>query len=154
MICSTRVKLTPQISLGFNGQCEAAFRFYERCLNGTISFILAWGNSPAAADAPPDWASKIYHATLKIGDGAITGADLPPDRYEQPKGFQIVLQMDDAMAAERVFQSLAENGKVVMPLQETFWAARFGAVVDQFGISWSINCEKGRRLKTVTLVSP
>ncbi|HWW84468.1 MAG TPA: VOC family protein [Vicinamibacterales bacterium] len=136
------MKLTPQISLAFNGQCEAAFRFYERCLNGSIRFILQWGNSAAAADAPSDWASKIYHATLEIGGSAIAGGDLPPDRYEQPRGFQIILQMDDAMAAERVFQSLAENGKIVMPLQETSWAARYGALIDQFGISWGINCEK------------
>jgi PhnB protein len=136
------MKLTPQISLAFNGQCEAAFRFYEQCLNGTITFMLTWGNSPMAADAPPGWDTKIAHATLKIGDTAIAGSDVPPDRYQQPKGFEVVLQMDDAVAAERVFQTLAERGRIAMPLQETFWATRFGVLVDQFGIPWSINCER------------
>jgi PhnB protein len=135
------MKLNLHISLVFNGRCEAAFRFYERCLNGTIAFVLTWGNSPMAADAPPGWDAKIFHATLKIGDTVVTGADLPPGRYEQPKGFSVVLQMDDPGTAERVFQALAENARIEMPLQETFWASRFGALIDQFGIPWSINCE-------------
>ena len=135
------MKLNLHISLGFNGQCEAAFRLYEECLSGTIAYKLTWGNSPAAADAPPGWDAKIYHATLKIGDTAIAGGDVPPDQYEPPKGFQILLNMDDPVAAERVFHALAENGKIAMPLQETFWARRFGVLVDQFGIPWSINCE-------------
>jgi PhnB protein len=136
------MKLNAHISLAFNGECEAAFRLYEQCLNGTIAFMLTWGNSPAAADAPPGWDAKIYHATLKIGGTVVTGSDLPPDRYEQPKGFSVVLEMDDPVAAERIFQALAENGTIGMRLQETFWAGRFGALVDRFGIPWVIDCEK------------
>jgi hypothetical protein len=92
-------------------------------------------DGPAAGSRDPK-ASTSNHPVY------LMGGDMPPDRYQQPRGFQIVLQMDDAVAAERVFQSLAENGKIVMPLQETFWAARFGVLVDQFGRSWSINCER------------
>ncbi len=136
------MKLNVQISLSFNGQCEAAFRFYERCLNGTLAFLLTWGDSPMAAQAPPGWDAKVAHATLRIGGTEISGSDVPPDRYEEPKGFQVVLQMDDPAAAERVFNALAENARIAMPLQETFWAIRFGVLVDQFGIPWSINCEK------------
>ncbi len=136
------MKLNPHISLAFNGQCEAAFRFYEQCLNGTIAFMLTWGDSPMSAGAPPGWNAKIAHATLKIGDTVITGSDVAPAGYQQPKGFEVVLQMDDPVAAERVFQALAEKGTIAMPLQETFWASRFGVLVDQFGIPWSINCER------------
>jgi PhnB protein len=136
------MRLNPHISLTFNGRCEAAFRSYEKCLNGTIQFMLTWGNSPAAGEAPPGWNEKIYHATLKVGDTVITGGDVAPDRYEQPRGFSIVLEMNDPVAAERVFEALAENGRIEMPLQETFWAGRFGALIDQFGIPWIINCEK------------
>lgn len=136
------MKLKTTISLMFNGQCEAAFRVYERCLNGSIAFMLTWGDSPAAVDAPPGWEAKIYHATLRIGETAIMGGDLPANRYHPPKGFSLVLEMDDAQTAERIFRTLSENGRIEMPLQETFWASRFGAVVDQFGIPWSINCER------------
>jgi len=134
--------LKPHVSIHFNGQCEAAFRFYERCLNGAVTFMLTWGNSPAAAEAPADWGEKIYHATLNIGDFVVTGGDQPSDRYEKPQGFSIVLQMNDAAAAERIFHTLAENGKIGMALQETFWAGRYGALVDRFGIAWEINCER------------
>src|SRR6185295_5034299 len=101
------MNLDLHISLAFNGQCEAAFRLYEQCLNGTIAYMLTWGNSPAAAEAPPGWDTKICHATLKIGGTEIAGGDVLPQRYEQPKGFQILLNMDDPVAAERVFDALA-----------------------------------------------
>jgi len=136
------MNLSLKISIAFNGQCEAAFRFYEQCLSGTITYMLTWGNSPVAAEAPPGWHTKIYHATLQIGDAAITGGDPPPDRYKKPEGFSFLLGMDDSVAAERVFQALAENGRIEMPLQKTFWAVRFGMVVDRFGIPWMVNCEQ------------
>ena len=79
------MKLNTTISLMFDGQCEAAFRVYERCLNGSIAFMLTWSDSSAAADAPPDWEAKIYHATLKLGETTIMGGDVPPDRYEPAK---------------------------------------------------------------------
>lgn len=133
--------LEPHISLSFDGHCEAALRFYAQHLNGTITYMLRYGGSPMAEYAPPDWGQKVAHATLKIGDTVITGADLPPGRYESPRGFEIVLPMSDPALAERLFQALSENGVILMPLQETFWALRFGVLTDQFGIRWSINCE-------------
>jgi PhnB protein len=142
------MKLHPHLSIMFNGQCEAAFRFYERCLNGTLAYLLTWGDSPASSGVPPDWRTKIYHATLKVGDTEISGGDQPADRYEAPKGFSIVLDMDDPAAADRIFEALSENGRITMPLRETFWAARFGAVVDQFGLSWTINCESSDARRT------
>jgi PhnB protein len=136
------MKVNPHISLAFKGQCEAAFRFYERCLSGTIASMFTWGNSPVAADAPPGWDAKVLHAALRVGDTVVMGSDVPPHQYEQPKGFSVLLNIDDPVDAERVFHVLAENGTIEMPIQETFWAIRFGVVVDQFGIPWSINCER------------
>ena len=135
------MKLSPQLSLSFDGQCEAAFRCYERCLNGTITFMLRWGDSPAAAEVPSSWYANIYHATLSVGGFVLIGSDLPADRYEPPRGFELVLQMDDPSAADRVFEALADGGTIQMPLQQTFWASRFGVLVDRFGIRWSITCE-------------
>jgi PhnB protein len=128
--------------LAFNGQCEAAFRLYEQCLGGKIVMLLTWGNSPIADQAPPEWANKICHATLTVGENVLSGADAPPAQYEAPRGFQIQLNLPDPAEAERIFQALAENGTVQMPLQETFWAARYGHLVDSFGIPWAINCER------------
>ncbi len=129
--------------LSFNGDCEAAFKFYEKCLDGKITFMMPYEGTPIANQVPAEWRNKIGHATLKVGDGLLQGADVPPDRYEHSKGFCVALGLKDPVEAERLFHALAENGKVQMPLQETFWAVRFGTLVDRFGIPWIINCEKG-----------
>jgi len=71
------------------------------------------------------------------------GGDAPPERYEKPQGFAVGIHADNAAEAERIFKALAENGRVEMPLQETFWAIRFGMLVDRFGIPWLVNCGKG-----------
>jgi PhnB protein len=134
------MKLTPH--LVFNGQCEAAFKFYEQCFDGKIVTMVTWGNSPMASQAPPGYSDKILHATLAIGDNVLAGADALPGQYEKPKGFYVVIGLDDAVDAERIFTALAENGTVQMPIQKTFWAIRFGVVTDQFGIPWEINCEQ------------
>jgi PhnB protein len=134
------MQLNPYLT--FNGQCEAAFKFYERCLAGKIEMMLTFGNSPMANQVSAEWRNKIMHARLIMGDKVLMGSDAPPDRYEVPKGFSVSLSVDDPAEAERVFHALAEKGTVQMPIQETFWAVRFGALVDRFGIPWMVNCEK------------
>ncbi len=126
--------------LSFNGQCAAAFGFYEQCLGGNIVMMMTYGNSPLADQAAPDWRDKILHATFAVGDQILTGGDEPPGRYEAPRGFSLLLNVDAPEEADRVFAALAENGEVHMPLTETFWARRFGMLVDQFGTPWTINC--------------
>jgi PhnB protein len=128
--------------LYFDGQCEAAFKFYEKCLDGKIEGIFPFGASPMAKDVPADWQNKVMHATLVIGDQTLMGADAPPDRYQKPEGFSVSIGLKDVAKAERIFKSLSEGATVTMPIQETFWAARFGMLTDQFGIPWMINCEK------------
>jgi PhnB protein len=135
------MNLNPCINLSFDGQCEAAFKFYERCLNGKITFMLTWGNSPMAKDAPPEWSSKIAHATLVVGNTRLQGADPAPGSYESPRGFCIMLQPSEP-DAERLFTELADGGTARVPLQQTFWTLRFGVLTDRFGIPWAINCEK------------
>jgi len=133
--------LNPCINLPFDGQCEAAFKFYERCLNGKITFMLTWGNSPIAKDAPPEWSRKIVHATLVVGDVRLQGSDAAPGSYAPPRGFVIVLNPRKG-EAERLFTELAEGGIVRIPLKETFWADRYGEVTDRFGIPWAISSAK------------
>ena len=137
------MRIEPRISLVFNGECDAAFTLYQRCLGGTVMFRLTWGDSPMADQAPAEWRDKILHATLTVGGTAFSGADVLPGVYERPQGFQVQLNLDDAAAAERIFKQLADGGLVTVHLQQTFWAQRFGAVVDRFGIPWGINCESG-----------
>jgi PhnB protein len=132
------LKLNPHLT--YNGQCEAAFQLYERCLGGKIVTMLSYGNSPMADQVPTDWRGKIVHATLTVGASVLYGADVLPEQYQTPSGINMVLGLDSPAEAERIFQALSEGGTVQMPLQKTFWAVRFGTLVDRFGISWEINC--------------
>jgi PhnB protein len=128
--------------LTFNGDCEAAFKFYERCLGGKIEFMMTNGKSPMAEQVPPERLGQIMHARLSLGADALMGSDAPPNLYERPAGFSVTLSVGGPVEAERVFDALAENGKVKMPLQQTLWSVRFGMVVDRFGIPWMVNCEQ------------
>ena len=124
----------------FAGQCEAAFTFYAKCLGGKIEEMLPHEGTPAADGMPPEWRKKILHARMRLGDGILMGSDAPPAQQEKPQGFSVSLLVKQPAEAERIFHALAENGTVGMPIEETFWAARFGMFVDQFGIPWMINC--------------
>lgn len=128
--------------LNFNGNCEAAFKFYEQCLGGKIVGIMTHKEAPSAEHIPAEWQDKIMHACLNLNDRLLMGSDSPPGYFEPPQGFFVQLSIENPAEAERIFYALAENGKVKMPFEQTFWAHRFGMLVDQFGIPWMINCEK------------
>ena len=127
--------------LSFKGDCEAAFKFYEQNLGAQLGALFRYGGSPMAGDVSADWSDKIMHGSLTLGGQVLMGGDVAPDRYEEPKGISLSLQINNTAEAERVFHALAQGGRVVMPLEKTFWAALFGMIVDRFGIPWLINCE-------------
>ena len=127
--------------LNFNGQCEAAFKFYEQCLGGKIVTMMTHGDSPIAKEVPPAWHSAIMHASLAVDDIVVLMAsDRPPDQHSETKGSWVSIHIDDAAKGERIFKALVEGGTVQMPFTETFWAAGFGMLVDRFGTPWMINC--------------
>ena len=73
-----------------------------------------------AKDVPADWSEKIMHGSVTVGGQVLMGADVAPERYEEPKGFSLSLHLKSAVEAERMFHELAGNGRVVMPLEKTF----------------------------------
>jgi PhnB protein len=127
--------------LSFNGQCEEALTLYERVLGGKLGNIFRYAGTPLAHQVPTDWQDKVMHGSVTVGGQELMGADVAPDRSEAPKGFSLSIQIKDATEAERIFRELSQGGNVVMPLEKTFWAERFGMLVDRFGIPWMINCE-------------
>jgi len=131
--------------LSFDGQCEAAFRHYEKVFGGTIlMMMMRHADAPADAGVPqtPDTATRIMHARLKVGDRLLMGGDAPPRSASKPQGFCVSIQVDDPVDAERIFRELGEGGVVQMPIGETFLARRFGMLIDKFGTPWMVNCEK------------
>ena len=126
----------------FNGQCEAAFKFYAKVFGGKIEAMMPHKGSPAEGHVPAEWRDKILHARMTIGEQLLMASDAPPGRFEKPQGFSVSLNISDPAEAERVFNELAKDGKIQMPFTQTFWAHRFGMAVDRFGIPWMVNCEK------------
>ena len=124
----------------FNGHCEAAMRFYEKCLGGKITMIMTYEGSPGAEHVPAAMAKQIIHATLAVGDFQLQASDCPPDQYKKPQGFSVTLQIGDLTKAEATFKALADGGKITMPFAKTFWAKGFGVADDKFGIPWMVNC--------------
>jgi PhnB protein len=100
------------------------------------------GRISHAQKTAADLLGKILHARMLIGDYALMGSDAPPDHYAKPQGFSVSLTVKDPAEADRIFTELGQDGDVAMPIQKTFWAARFGMVTDRFGIPWMIHCEQ------------
>ena len=138
--------------LMFNGQCEAAFKFYQQCLGGTIQAMLKFSDAPKGEDAqagcgelPPGSEDLIMHACLLLDGQMLMASDTPPHcPYEGVKGCAVSLNVDSIAEAERIFAALSDNGTVQMRLGTTFWAARFGMCIDRFGVRWMINCEANK----------
>lgn len=127
--------------LNFNGNCEEAFRFYEKHLGGKIESIHTFAGSPMENQLPPEWGNKVMHIRMKVGATVLMGSDAPGGRYQAPQGFSVSLNLKDAAEADKVYQALSADGAIKMPIQQTFWAARFAMFTDRFGIPWMINCE-------------
>jgi PhnB protein len=128
--------------LFFKGNCEEAFTFYAKLLNGKIEAMLKHEGTPAAEHTPPEWMQKILHARLVIGDQVLMASDAPPGHQQPTGGYSVSLQVSTVEEAARVFNGLADGGKVNMPLGETFFAKSFGMLVDRFGTPWMVNCPR------------
>ena len=128
--------------LNFNGLCAAAFTFYAQCLGGKIVMMQTHGESAMKDHVPADWHDKIMHARLAVGGRVLMGSDAPPSHYAAPQGMYVSISVAFPAEAERIFNALAEHGKVSMPFQKTFWSSGFGMLVDRFGIPWMVNCEQ------------
>jgi PhnB protein len=128
--------------LTFNGNCEEAFKFYAKVLNAKIDAMVPHAGTPAEEHVSPEWRSKIMHACMSIGDTKLMASDASSEHFDESKGISVALHPKTPAEAERIFSALSEGGTVKMPIQETFWATRFGMLTDRFGTPWMINCDK------------
>lgn len=126
--------------VNFPGSCAEAFRFYEQHLGAKIGTMMTHGQAPDPTPVKPEWKDAVLHARLSIGETELMGADIPS--AEPMRSAYLSLLVDTDAEAERVFSALADGGQVFMPLQETFFASRFGQVRDRFGVNWMILHER------------
>jgi PhnB protein len=133
-----------QASLGFYGRTEEAVDFYSRTIEAKILFMMRFGESPVAAQFPPGLEEKIFHATFRIGAAEIMASDCGCERLPNGTGFAgfaLVLRADTPEKAEQFFAALSEGGRIQIPMVKTFFAERYGIVIDRFGVSWKVMVE-------------
>jgi PhnB protein len=125
--------------LNFNGNCREAFEFYAKTLNGNIDAMFTHGETPAAEHVGPEQQETIMHARMTAGDVVLMGSDAPIGVPVSAGGMYISLHVDSAAEADRIFGALSDGGKVIMPIEKTFWAERFGMLNDRYGTPWMVN---------------
>ena len=123
------------VYLNYPGECENAFRFYEKHLGGRITMMMRHSEQPGSR-VPPEWKNKILHAKLELGGTAVRGADIPG--AEPMRSAYLTLMLDSVDEAERLYALLYDGGQVFMTMEETFFAKRFAMLRDRFGTSWML----------------
>jgi len=132
--------------LFFDGNCAEAMRFYERLLGGKIEAMMTHAESPAPAQSPPGMSDRIMHARLNVGGRILMASDSMVGKpIGGSKGFSLSLSYATTGEAKKIFDALAEGGRVTMPMQESFWAKAFGMLVDRYGTAWMVNGEPAPR---------
>ena len=121
--------------LNYAGNCEEAFRFYEKHIGGTIKMMMRHEENPNPG-LPPDFGKKILHAHLEVGGATLMGADIPG--AEPMRSAYASLTLDSVAEAERVYALLSDGGQIFMKIEQTFFAARFAMLRDKFGTSWML----------------
>jgi PhnB protein len=133
-----------QTTLNFYGRTEEAVKFYCRTIEAETLFMMRFRDCPDPAQLRPGMEEKIFHATFRIGSTEVMASDCGCEQSPTGTtfaGFALALRVETPEKAERFFAALSEGGRVQIPLVETFFAARYGIVIDRFGISWKIMVE-------------
>ena len=135
------MKLTTH--LNFGGNCEEAFRYYEKHLGGKVTMMMKASELPPEVKAPGSL-NAVIHARMDIAGVELIGNDVPPEHFKPIRSSYLYFAVDSTEEAERVYRILAKDGEVGMPIAETFFATRFGQLRDQFGTLWTIIHERPR----------
>ena len=131
--------------LNYGGNCEEAFRFYEQHLGAHITMLMKHGQQPGASDVPAELQGKVLYACITLGETELMGSDVAPERFQPMRSAYLSLAVDNSEEAERIYKLLSDGGQIFMPMQETFFAFRFGMLRDKFGTSWMILHDRPRQ---------
>lgn len=132
--------MTLNTYVNFAGSCAEAFHYYEHHLGGRVSMMMTHDQAPDQTRVNPDWKGAVLHARIIIGGTELLGADIPG--AEPLRSAYLTLRVDSDSEAERIYAALGEGGRVLMAMDETFFASRFAQVQDRFGINWMILHER------------
>ena len=141
-MASGRTAVTPSpgfISIAVT-DVERSTAFYEQHLGAMLGMMMTHGQVPEQANSRPEWKDAVLHARLSIGGTELMGADIPT--AEPMRSAYLSLLVSSDAEAERIFSALSDRGTIFTPLQETFFATRFGQLRDRFGVNWMILRER------------
>lgn len=132
------MNFTPYLS--FNGNCQEAMEFYTKLFGAQIDVLRRFSDEESCKDMPAEAQDLVMYAKLSFGKATwLMGSDVIGESYQRPQGVHISVGFDTEAKAREVFDRLAGDGNVVMPLAKTFFSEGFGMVRDRFGISWMVN---------------
>ena len=132
--------------LTFDGNCREAMKFYEKCLGAELHMMPFSEMPKGQFEVPPEAKDRIMHAKLTKGAAVLMASDAMPGMpFQKGNNFSVAISCESVDEIERLFSAFSEKGKVTMPLQDTFWGARFGMITDQFGIQWMFDLEKPKQ---------
>ena len=135
------MKLNPYLT--FKGNCEQALNFYKTCLGGAFESINRFKEGPpemGGMKVPEEFMEKIMHMTWRFYDNVVMASD-SLEEMQEGSSITLSISMEDPDEMEIKFNKLSAGGTITMPLQDTFWEARFGMLTDKFGIKWMFNCQ-------------
>lgn len=123
----------------FNGQCEEALNFYKSVFGGE-AMLNRYEGSPMPF--PPEYKNKILHANWQFEGNTVMLCDtVPGSAYKEGNNFSLFVNIPQVITMDGLFQKLSQGGTITMPLQDTFWGARFGTIRDKFGVNWMFSCD-------------
>src|SRR4030095_12684825 len=114
--------------LFFDGRCEEALEFYSKKLGAKVEMLMRFKESPEPPQpgmVPPGSEDKVMHASFRVGDSTIMASDGHCQGKPDFQGFSLSLTVPNDAEADRLFNALADGGKVQMPLTKTFFSSRF-----------------------------
>ncbi len=127
----------------FHGNAEEALEHYRGALGGEIQ-IMRYSESPEAETVGAAWGSKVMHGTLRSAGGQLMVSDATDERWKDitpGNNFSLCISTEAESEADSAFGRLSDGGNVTMPMEKTFWGAKFGMLTDRFGINWMVNCQ-------------
>jgi len=139
---------TVNVYLTFNGNTEEAFNFYKSVFGGEFAYIGRFKDMPADDNCPPpseEEANRIMHVSLPISkETVLMGSDSTSFSGAVTFGtnFSVSINTDSKEEANTLFTGLSNGGKVILPMEQTFWGAYFGMFVDKYGINWMVNFDE------------
>jgi PhnB protein len=124
--------------LSFEGRCDEAIEFYKKAIGAKVDMLMRFKEAPDQSMVSPGSGDKVMHAALRAGDTQLLMSDGRCTGSPNFSGIALALSAASDADADRIFNALAEGGKVNMPMAKTFFAARFGMCSDKFGVGWMV----------------